>query len=259
MARNPRSPLKDRPLRLPGQSADERRDELIHDRVFAPLIIAAVLGIFAAIEWWRYYFDVPPAPSLFTFVAVGAFIYAGFRIARAWPELARLKQGRDGERVVGQYLERLREKGYQVFHDVIGEGFNVDHVLIGPAGIFTVETKTFSKPAAGEAKIMFDGEALKVGGFMPDRDAIVQAKAQAGWLRQIITESTGKKMRTHPIVVFPGWFIEQEKGAFLEIWVLEPKALPSFLDHEPVVLSEADVKLASFHLSRFVRTSVPPA
>jgi len=35
--------------------------------------------------------------------------------------------------------------------------------------------------------------------------------------------------------------------------VLEPKALPAFLDHEPVILTAEDVKLASFHLSRFIR------
>jgi hypothetical protein len=259
MLRDPRSPLKDRPLGLPGQSVDERLDDLIQDRILAPSLIAVLLVILAAMEWWRYYGEVLPAPYLFTFIGVAGVAYAWIRIAKTLPELARLKQGRDGERVVGQYLERLREKGYWVFHDVIGDGFNVDHVLIGPAGIFTVETKTLSKPARGEAKIQFDGEILTIGGFAVDRDPIVQARAQAGWLGKVIAESTGKKMRTHPIVVFPGWFIEQKKDALRDIWVLEPKALPAFLDHEPAVLSDADVKLASFHLSRFIRTSPPTA
>ena len=40
----------------------------------------------------------------------------------------------------------------------------IDHVIIGPAGIFTIETKTWSKPVRGEARIVFDGEKLTAGG-----------------------------------------------------------------------------------------------
>ncbi len=35
--------------------------------------------------------------------------------------------------------------------NAIGGNFNLDHVLIGPAGVFTVETKTHSKPG-GDAR-----------------------------------------------------------------------------------------------------------
>lgn len=45
------------------------------------------------------------------------------------------------------------------------------------AGIFTVETKTFSKPARGNAKVTFDGENILVNGFRPDRDPVTQARA----------------------------------------------------------------------------------
>lgn len=153
--------------------------------------------------------------------------------------------------VVGQYLERLREHGYQVFHDVLGARFNLDHVLIGPAGIFTIETKTWSKRP--DSRIVFDGDTITADGFTPDRNPVVQAKAQAGWLRELLAESTGRKFPARPVILFPGWWVEQGKGTTREVWVLEPKALPGFLDHEPEVLSAEDVKLASYHLSRFIR------
>lgn len=38
--------------------------------------------------------------------------------------------------------------------------------------------------------------------------------------------------------------------------MLEPKALPAFIETEPVRLAEADVKLAAFHLSRYIRSKV---
>jgi hypothetical protein len=89
-----------------------------------------------------------------------------------------------------------------IFHDLIGNDFNVDHVLVGPAGIFTVETKTFSKPARGNAKVTFDGENVLVNGFRPDRDPVTQARAQANWLRNLVLESTGRKVVVRSVVLF---------------------------------------------------------
>src|SRR5688572_11573059 len=186
MARETKSPLKAKPLRNPGQSVEEQLYDVVFDRMLQPALLAVMLMMLAGIEWARLYLPAMPNPLLYTVLAVLALGYAALRIVRAWPAIKALKLGRDGERAVGQYLERLREKGYQVFHDVIGDGFNVDHVLIGPGGVFTVETKTFSKPVNGAPKILFDGDTLRVDGFEPDRNPIVQAKAQARWLRKLI-------------------------------------------------------------------------
>jgi hypothetical protein len=42
-------------------------------------------------------------------------------------------------------------------------------------------------------------------------------------------------------------------------WVLEPKALPGFIEQEPVTVAPADVALAAFHLSRYVRSEAENA
>jgi hypothetical protein len=254
MTSSSRSPLKDRPLRLPGQSVLEEREELVEEAIAQPLLLALFMVMLAALEWWRLYTGMKPSPVIFSIAALLVVCYAALRIWRARPRLKNLGQALDGERVVGQFLERLREKEFQVFHDVVGDGFNVDHVLVGPSGIFTIETKTWSKPISGNPQIFFDGETIQIGGLSPERDPIIQAKAQASWLRSLLLESTGKRFEVRPVVVFPGWFITGPAGGSKEVWVLEPKALPSFLDHEPNRLEVEDVKLASFHLSRFIRS-----
>ncbi len=121
--------------------------------------------------------------------------------------------------------------------------------------MLTIETKTFSKRSSPDAKVIFDGERVLVDGYEPDRNPVAQAKAQAAWLRELLAESTGRKFSARPVILFPGWFVQQGKGTTREIWVLEPKALRAFLENEPAVLSMEDVKLASFHLSRFIRTN----
>jgi len=248
-----KSPIKDKPLRSPGQALEEERQKLIADKLETPFLIALFSIILAAWEWSRYINDIPPRPVVLTIIAALIIAYASWRFWRMLPRLRAIKQGIEGEKAVGQYLERLRKEGYQVFHDLLGDKFNVDHVLIGPAGIFTIETKTWSKPARGEPRIRFDGARLTTGGREPSRSPVIQAHAQASWLKGIVSESTGKPFDVFPVVLFPGWFIECAEGSLRSIWVLEPKGLPKFLENAPVRLSDEDINLASYHLSRFIR------
>jgi len=249
-----RSPLKDRSLRLPGQSTAEQLEKLLDERIETPGIMAAFSIALAVSEWWRWYKPFPPQPVLFSAVAALATAYAGWRLWRTRPAIRALRLGIEGERAVGQFLERLRAQGYHVLHDVLGENFNIDHVLIGPAGVITVETKTWTKPRRGNAKITFDGERLVIQGHAPDRDPVAQARAQASWLRRVLVDSTGRELPVRAVIVFPGWFVERTPGGSRDVWVLEPKALTAFLAKEPEQLRSEDVNLATFHLSRFVRT-----
>ncbi|MGN6201270.1 MAG: nuclease-related domain-containing protein [Solirubrobacterales bacterium] len=51
-------------------------------------------------------------------------------------------QGAEGEEVVGGILETLAADGWHVIHDVsFGRG-NIDHIVVGPGGIYSIETKS---------------------------------------------------------------------------------------------------------------------
>jgi hypothetical protein len=56
---------------------------------------------------------------------------------RAW------RRGADGEVATARYLADLESDGYFVFHDlrIPGSRANIDHVVIGPSGIFVVDSK----------------------------------------------------------------------------------------------------------------------
>lgn len=253
MTNTDRSPIKRPPLRNPGQSVEETRRKLVEDKLESPALMAVLLVALAAMEWWRSFFGIPPKPVLFSVIAAVAVAFVAWRRVRLSPDLRALKQAAEGERAVGQFLEALREQGYKVFHDVVSAGFNVDHVIIGPAGVYSVETKTWSKPRQGEARISFDGEKLRAAGLEPDRNPLIQAVAQAGWLRDLLAESTGRVFEVRPVILFPGWFIEPPLGGMSRVWVLNPKALPAFLEHQKARLSAEDVALASTHLAKYIR------
>ena len=247
-----RSPLKAPALRNPGQSLDEEIRRLLVEDFTYYLFMVGIFFVIVLTECIRWLNNSPPAPILYTLVAAPVIIYAGRKAFLAKRKIRNLELGREGEKAVGQYLDKLREEGYQVFHDIVADGFNLDHVLIGPSGVFAIETKTISKPSNREAVVQYDGEKVTVAGFEPDRDPVQQVKASAKWLEQLIEESTGKRFKVRPVILYPGWFIaKQPKGA--EVWVLNPKGLPAFLKNENSAISAEDVHLVSYHLSRYVR------
>lgn len=221
--------------------------------MLGPFLVAFLVILLAALEWWRHFSGIPPQPWLYTIIAVGVAGYSARQIQQVWPQIEALRLAREGEQAIGQYLEHLRESGYQVFHDIPGQGFNVDHVVIGPAGVFTIETKTWSKPLRGETRIVVDGERIFANGVEPERNPLIQARAQATWLHELLKESTGRALLVRPAILFPGWFVERCPGGQSDVWVLNPKAFPAFLGHESERLSAAEIKLAAFHLSRYVR------
>jgi hypothetical protein len=251
-----KSPLNAKPLRLAGQSLDEEIQRLNED-LFNWVIVAVLIVCLAISEWLKWYYSMPPQPIPITALAVIAIFAVAWKFYRFRAAIRPLILGRDGERAVGEYLEKLREKGFKVFHDLVGGNFNVDHVIIGPSGVFSIETKTLSKPTGRDARITYSERQLKADGRVFENDPIAQVKAGARWIKQILKDSTGKEFRVHPVVLFPGWFIEpipHELSA--EVWVLEPKALPKFLENQPAILPAEDISLASYHLSRYVRSIV---
>ncbi len=248
-----RSPLKGKPLRNPGQSIDEEIQRVIDDQ--ADPYVAAVLTLWAIafVEWAGAWRAIPRQPLLFACLALAGSIWLVWHVIVLRKRVKRLKQGRDGERVVGQFLDGLREAGSRIFHDVPGDGFNLDHVVISTHGIYVIETKTISKPGP-DAKVVYDGEQVTIAGYKPDRSPVAQAAAETTWLRRLLEQSTGRALPVRGVVVYPSWWVEQtNKQRPREIWVLEPKALPKFIEHAPEVMPTEDVALAAYHLSRYVR------
>ena len=251
------SPLKAKPLRLPGESVDKEIDRWTNDATLGPFFGAGCFCMVAFYEWYGYLTHSPRRPVLLTAVAAVALLYAGWRFFVIRRKVRSLRQGRDGERAVGQFLERLREDGGQVFHDIPGEGFNLDHVVISTHGIYAIETKTWSKPWPN-AQVVVEGDTLTVAGEVPDRNPIVQVAAAAHWLEKLLKESTNKRFLVRGVVAFPGWYVEQPQPRG-NVWVVEPKMLPGLIGDAPSMISPSDVALAAFHLSRYVRSEAEKA
>ncbi len=250
-----RSPIREKPLRNPGQSLDREIERLVSEDIVPYISIIAVAIIFAAFEWWRALTQAPPQPVQVTIVTLVVICFSVYKIARNWHRLNLMELGLEGEKVVGQGLEDLRRQGCRVLHDIPGKGFNLDHVVISPQGIFVIETKTFTKPAGHQAKVEFDGQKILVNGFEPSRNLVAQAEAERLWLQELVLQMSAKSFRTRAAIVFPGWYvINAKRTAASDIWVLNPRALPGFIAAEPEILKPEDIALVTHCLSVYVRS-----
>jgi len=89
-----------------------------------------------------------PLPSVArlaaSLVVVGA---VGWRLRfRASAEATAWRTGARGERRTARRLRRLVRRGYVAFHDLAmpGSRANIDHLLIGPAGVFVIDSKQYT-------------------------------------------------------------------------------------------------------------------
>ena len=247
------SPLKDKPLRNPGQSLDEELIDLAFD-FLGYITVVLIFFMIMLMQWYSYWTSSPPTPLPWTVLFVISLIVSVCKIRPKISKLNNIKQGRDGEKAVGQYLENLRHEGAKIFHDIRGDNFNVDHVVIAPTGIFVIETKTWSKSDGEKNEITFDGKTFKKNDFAINPSPTIQASACAKYIQELLLESTGRKFAIQPVVTFPGWHTKHDASFDNYVpWVLNPKALVTFILKAKNPLSPEDVKLAAFHLSRFIR------
>jgi Nuclease-related domain len=150
-------------------------------------------------------------------------------------------------------LDDLRASGARVFHDVLADGFNLDHVVVSERGIFAIETKTWTKLDSG-SRIRVEAGQLYKNCFLVNPNPIRQVVAEADWLQQLISKFTGNQYEVRPVVLFPGWWVERMDKATKDIaWVLPHTALPKWLEYESNKLSSDEVNMIALHLDRYIR------
>jgi len=172
-------------------------------------------------------------PALLTLVVI--FAMAGITIAilplnTLLKKISRIKLALDGETAIGQELNQRMRQGCHVFHDFPADGFNIDHIVIGPAGGFAVETKTRTKRirhgAPTNVNVLFDGEKLNFPHHAETRP-VTQAWRQARWLAQWLRQAAGETVDIRPVIALPGWYVQSsaKNGGLLVINGKNPQAL----------------------------------
>lgn len=224
-------PFSDLPLRPAGESLRlkiERLAEAQQDLLMMRLFLALTVALMAALSIRQHeYWSV----GIFALWILGDIAWKGPKIVKISRQLWAARLGFTGERVVGEHLNQLLASGYYVFHDIPFEAYNIDHVIVGPTGVFAIETKTRRKPKENGKKIdhrvHFDGEALRWPRWK-DTDTIDQAAHNVRSLSHWLSSATGEPIRTQGIVTIPGWWIDDSTQH--SVWVLNPKRIKPLVE-----------------------------
>jgi hypothetical protein len=236
-----RRPFDEMP-RPAGWSLQNRTGSLMEDFILF-FMVANTAGLVA----WALATHDKGSPAFILsvgFVACGLLYYRAYRSIRS---CMNHRLGLLGEQVTGQILDQLSSDSIRVFHDLeIREPgkkpWNIDHVVITPAGVFAIETKTRRKPRGiapdGQQghKVIFDGQQLRFPAPMAaDRHGLDQTQRNADWLTGKLATLNGCAVPVTPVLVLPGWWVEAKgKGP---VTVLNPKGLRSFLNGRAPALS----------------------
>ena len=192
----PNAPIAPRPLPnrpLAGASAQatfDRRQRAFSARRRKALPLAVGLaGLVAFVAFVGLEaLNVGSAP--FFAVIAGALVLIDLlpmpQSIRAW------RVGAGGERETGRHLAQLEAKGFVVLHDRKrpGSSGNIDHVVIGPTGVWVVETKSWR----GRVKVR--GGELWLNGR--STGAVDQVRRNAAAVAQLISDP---RVPVRPVLV----------------------------------------------------------
>jgi hypothetical protein len=169
---------------------------------------------------------------LFDLVVVMGALFMTPNSITAW------QTGAEGELRTGRLLEPLEREGFRILHDrkIPGSRANIDHIVIGPPGIFVVETKSLG------GSLQIRGNDVFVAGRRKTR-MIDEVKREALAVQTALTDelAAGGWTITPVICVHRAdlpWFRSEVAG----IRIVSGKDLVTRLRMPDQLLSPADVE-----------------
>ncbi len=194
-------------------------------------------------------------PLFLSFTALGAFLtamcigrwtllFAGLAIVsliatiKAWHKgLYRVQSfflgARGEERVAG--LLALLPGSYHVFHDFVAGNHHVDHVLVGPAGVFSIETKTWNRRVTVE-----DGYIL-YNGHVPNKSPTAQCVKEADAVKDVLT-GLGCPMNVKPVLCFASDTFQPRQLDVGASFVINANELVAWITALPQTLSGTELE-----------------
>ena len=237
--------------RTAGQSIRDKKERLMDNWLIPLYFSTGFMWILWFLEESRVRTHQPPVPKFFLCLAIIATGVSVIVFGRLWRNFRRLNRGERGELRVAEILDDLRPAGYRAFHDLVGDGYNIDHVVVGPAGVFAIETKFRS----GNGEIEFrNGEGLFVDGRPEEKDCLKQVRGNAGEVNRIIKENCGINRWVTPLVVFVGNCTIKNRWRDTDTRVFTADQVARYLQEQQPELMRRDIELICSHLERSVKS-----
>lgn len=143
-------------------------------------------------------------------------------------------RGALAEEKVALQLSGLPE-GYYGFHDISFDGFNIDHVAVGPGGIFVLETKSHG------GTIDARDNSLLLNGKPPQKNFLNQVWSQTKNMQEYLWKMTSKELKIKPVLCFTNAYVKVRRPV-KGVDVVSLKYLNTYLKRQPGILETADLE-----------------
>lgn len=138
-----------------------------------------------------------PPPDAGTAPDSGRLERLSSRILRRRPMPEARRRELLGERRSGAELGRLTRHGWRVLHSIpLGDGTDIDHLLIGPGGVFTVRTEYHPQQS-----VRADDDTVRIDDGDP-LPYIAECRAEAVLVRKTLESHCDFPVRVQPVLVF---------------------------------------------------------
>lgn len=193
---------------------------------------------------------LPNWAMIVALILVGALLgVTVWRMAELFRQRRRARYQWAAQAAIGNALKRLNFSGNRVFHEVTVEGSVIDHVVVGPKGVFAVNV--VARPVHGDGrhvaelrngKLSLDGrqEALAVG----------TAARNMTLLTAALSKIVGHRVPVRSVLAVPGWqCIPNGEGNHLLLNENNLTMLPSWNTPDAYLMDE-DVMTVQKYLQR---------
>jgi hypothetical protein len=170
------------------------------------------------------------APRLVLVLGGLAAVASGWGLRfRPSPEAIAWRRGAAGERRTARLLGPLEQLGWVVLHDlaVPGSRANIDHLAIGPGGIFVVDSKQY------RGRLQLDGSGRLWHGRYPLAATLQAVSFEADQAARVLPDPG---VVVVPIVAVHGAQVPWGKVVMNGVPIVPARRLPSMLRQLPAVL-----------------------
>lgn len=249
-----RTPLADALLRQPGETLTCKLRDTSFDLcalIFTSTVVPSIACICLLSAW------VDPAKVrgdlLFWIMSIfilGSVVWSVMRALKVMNDLRVIKAGLEGELATAQLLSPMLAEGWKLFHDIPGKRGNIDHVMVGPNGIFAIESKYRSKRRSQKGKesamVEYDGKRLRFASGTYETLPLEQAQATGSELAQALRGKLGHDVQVTPVVSLPGWFVRYTARPDPKaVGVVNPKSHGWFRQRPLSVTPELQVRVCA--------------
>ena len=172
------------------------------------------------------------APLVAATLLVAALVWVIYSLVRGLRHVERFFKGARGEEKVAGILASLPD-AYHVFNDFAAGRAHVDHVVVGPGGVFSVETKTWrGVVSVEESRILLNGQ-------LPDRDPLAQTVKEAQLVCSALA-AKGWDGPVTPVLVFASDSFAAHRANVRGVIVINSNELQAGFASERVVIPPAE-------------------